>query len=63
MSSMQSSYDIVTNNRKELSGGLVQQEPEAQASTSGKKRRKKLKFSERDQIFKRIQKNTQESKL
>ena len=32
ISSMQSSYDIVTNNRKELSGGLVQQEPEAQAA-------------------------------
>lgn len=31
MSSMQSSYDIVTKNRKELSPGLVQQEPEAQA--------------------------------
>ena len=32
ISSMQSSYDIVTNNRKELSPGLVKQEPEAQAA-------------------------------
>ena len=31
MSSMQSSYDIVSTNRNELSGGLVQQEePEEQ---------------------------------
>ncbi len=33
MSSMQSSYDIVSSNRKELSGGIVsQEEPEAAAS-------------------------------
>ena len=38
MSSMQSSYDIVTNNRKELSGGLVQQEPEAQAAPQEEKK-------------------------
>ena len=38
ISSMQSSYDIVTNNRKELSGGLVQQEPEAQAAPQEEKK-------------------------
>ena len=38
MTSMQSSYDIVTNNRKELSGGLVQQEPEAQAAPQEEKK-------------------------
>ena len=37
MSSMQSSYDIVTNNRKELSPGLVKQEPEAQAAPQEEK--------------------------
>ena len=30
MSSMQSSYDIVSTNRNELAGGIVQEEPEAQ---------------------------------
>lgn len=38
MSSMQSSYDIVTNNRKELSPGLVKQEPEAQAAPQEEKK-------------------------
>ena len=38
MSSMQSSYDIVTNNRKELSPGLVQQEPETQAAPQEEKK-------------------------
>ena len=30
MTSMQSSYDIVSTNRNELAGGIVQEEPEAQ---------------------------------